>query len=159
MQKFSPFEGQGQPGHGMPARRLTKYCLVAGATVALVQLLVTLLSFSIGFGDFDSGRVGYSTYQELQSSLRSFQWRLSASSDNDGYPVREADHPIYRLVRDAEKRWLAKSKTVTTTLPAARSRYTAKYGLTPPQAFDDWWAAAQSESIGVFFEQPYPTTL
>ena len=49
-------------------------------------------------------------------------------------------HPIYELVRKAQKDWDEKIRTASKTLEEAVDEYKRRYKRPPPKGFDDWYA-------------------
>lgn len=49
-------------------------------------------------------------------------------------------HPIYELVRRAQKDWEQKIRTASKTLEEAVDEYKRRYRRLPPKGFDDWYA-------------------
>ncbi|TFK68079.1 hypothetical protein BDN72DRAFT_798290 [Pluteus cervinus] len=56
-------------------------------------------------------------------------------------------HPIYELVRRAEKEWKDKLDRASKTLDEAVLEYEKRYKRAPPKGFDDWWEYVQKHDV------------
>lgn len=63
-------------------------------------------------------------------------------------------HPIFELMRTAEKEWNTKLQRASRTLDEAVAEYKRRYMRDPPLGFDKWWVAyTHILSRLTFFEQ------
>lgn len=58
-----------------------------------------------------------------------------------------AEHPIPRLMDDAEQRFRALLSRQSRSLRAAVKEYKRRYGRNPPKGFDEWWRFAQANNV------------
>ena len=79
-----------------------------------------------------------------QKQLASTLWSWSPRPGSAATYPRSIDyHPIYELLEAAEATWQQALDDRTDSLQAARDAYELKYGIDPPQGYDDWWQAAE----------------
>lgn len=57
------------------------------------------------------------------------------------------EHPIPKLMVDAEKKFKALLAKQSKTLPEAVAEYKRRYGRNPPLGFDDWWKFAVENDV------------
>ena len=57
------------------------------------------------------------------------------------------EHPIERLMEDAEAAYRAKLSRQSKTLEAAVQQYKKRYQQDPPHGFDEWWAFAKKNNV------------
>ncbi|KAJ2915744.1 hypothetical protein MD484_g4678, partial [Candolleomyces efflorescens] len=57
--------------------------------------------------------------------------------------TRIREHPIPRMMREAEEKFNAKVARQSKTLDAAVAEYRRRYNRHPPKGFDDWWEFAK----------------
>ena len=57
------------------------------------------------------------------------------------------EHPIPRLMDDAEHRFRALLSSQSRSLGAAVAEYKRRYGRNPPKGFDSWWRFAQANNV------------
>jgi hypothetical protein len=60
---------------------------------------------------------------------------------------RVADHPIPRLMDDAERRFRTLLSRQSRSLRAAVAEYKRRYGRNPPKGFDAWWRFVQANKV------------
>jgi hypothetical protein len=58
-----------------------------------------------------------------------------------------AEHPIPRLMDDAERRFRALLSRQSHSLRAAVAEYKRRYGRSPPKGFASWWRFAQVNNV------------
>jgi hypothetical protein len=58
-----------------------------------------------------------------------------------------AEHPIPRLMDDAEHRFRTLLSRQSRSLRAAVAEYKRRYGRNPPKGFDSWWQFAQTNKV------------
>jgi len=58
-----------------------------------------------------------------------------------------AEHPIPKLMEEAEARFREKLARQSTTLKAAVAEYQRRYKRPPPKGFDAWWKFAQRHDV------------
>ena len=73
------------------------------------------------------------------SSYLSFAWSNSRPT------IKE--HPIPKLMADAEAAFREKLERQSKTLEEAVAEYRRRYGRNPPRGFDDWWKFAQEHNV------------
>lgn len=56
---------------------------------------------------------------------------------------KPSEHPIPKLMEEAEKRFSAKLARQSKTLEDAVKEYRRRYKMEPPDGFDEWWDFAQ----------------
>lgn len=56
-------------------------------------------------------------------------------------------HPIPKLMAEAEDAFRNKLERQSKTLPAAVAEYKRRYGRDPPKGFDDWWRFTQERNV------------
>ncbi|PFH51587.1 glycosyltransferase family 90 protein [Amanita thiersii Skay4041] len=56
-------------------------------------------------------------------------------------------HPIFKLIRDAEKAWERKHRRASRTLREAVREYKRRYMRDPPRGFDHWWSYVQKHNV------------
>ena len=66
-------------------------------------------------------------------------------SNHDRPNIKE--HPVPKLMADAETRYREKLSRQSKTLEDAVKEYERRYGRKPPRGFDDWWRFARSNSV------------
>ncbi|KAF8997495.1 glycosyl transferase family 90-domain-containing protein [Cyathus striatus] len=59
----------------------------------------------------------------------------------------EGEHPIFELIREAEKEWEKKLGRASKTLEEAIAEYKRRYHRPPPKGFDDWWNYAVKHNV------------
>ncbi|KAF8650711.1 hypothetical protein AX16_005084 [Volvariella volvacea WC 439] len=59
----------------------------------------------------------------------------------------DGSHPIYELVKRAEKEWQRRLDRASKTLDEAVKEYERRYKRPPPLGFDDWWAYVQENNV------------
>ena len=57
------------------------------------------------------------------------------------------EHPIPKLMAEAETAFREKLSRQSRTLEAAVAEYQRRYGRNPPRGFDDWWKFAQENNV------------
>lgn len=57
------------------------------------------------------------------------------------------EHPIPKLMSEAETRYRNLLGKQSKTLPQAVAEYKRRYGRNPPRGFDDWWRFAQENNV------------
>ncbi|KAJ3529081.1 hypothetical protein NMY22_g9144 [Coprinellus aureogranulatus] len=57
------------------------------------------------------------------------------------------EHPIPKLMEEAEQRFRKKLAGQSKTLKAAVQQYKKRYGRAPPKGFDDWWNFAMKNGV------------
>lgn len=57
------------------------------------------------------------------------------------------EHPIPRLMADAEQKFKALLAKQSKTLAQAVAEYKKRYGRDPPRGFDDWWEFATQNDV------------
>jgi hypothetical protein len=57
------------------------------------------------------------------------------------------EHPIPKLMDDAEDNYRAKLKRQSKTLVGAVEEYKRRYKRDPPKGFDEWWAFVQDNNV------------
>lgn len=62
------------------------------------------------------------------------------------------DHPIPRLMADAEDKFRALLGKQSRTLSAAVKEYKRRYGRKPPRGFDEWWKFAKENNVKMIDE-------
>ncbi|KAF7973084.1 hypothetical protein HWV62_16284 [Athelia sp. TMB] len=62
------------------------------------------------------------------------------------------DHPIPRLMADAENKFRALLGKQSRTLSAAVKEYKRRYGRKPPRGFDEWWKFAKENNVKMIDE-------
>ncbi|KAI0074327.1 capsular associated protein [Panus rudis PR-1116 ss-1] len=65
---------------------------------------------------------------------------------SDGRPTIK-EHPIPKLMSDAETRFRERLARQSKTLPDAVAEYKRRYGRDPPRGFDRWWQFAQDNGV------------
>lgn len=70
---------------------------------------------------------------------------LSLGWSNSRPTIKE--HPIPKLMADAEAAFRDKLSRQSRTLEDAVTEYQRRYGRNPPRGFDDWWKFAQENNI------------
>jgi hypothetical protein len=58
-----------------------------------------------------------------------------------------AEHPIPRLMDDAEHRFRVVISRQSRSLRTAVAEYKRRYGRNPPKGFDSWWRFAQTNKV------------
>lgn len=71
------------------------------------------------------------------------------SSLKRGENSKTIDHPIPKLMAEAEDKFRNLLQRQSKTLDAAVAEYKRRYGRDPPKGFDDWWAFAQSRDVKI----------
>ncbi|KAG6817367.1 hypothetical protein H0H87_009554 [Tephrocybe sp. NHM501043] len=56
-------------------------------------------------------------------------------------------HPIFELIRNAEKAWNAKVVKASKSLAEAVKEYERRYARLPPRGFDIWWKYVQEHNV------------
>ncbi|TFK70244.1 hypothetical protein BDN72DRAFT_766794 [Pluteus cervinus] len=56
-------------------------------------------------------------------------------------------HPIFQLIRGAEREWQMKLEHASQTLDEAVEEYKRRYRRAPPQGFDKWWDYAVANNV------------
>jgi len=74
----------------------------------------------------------------------SFQ-RLRAPPNDGSYSL--AEHPIPKLMDDAEEKFKHKLSRQSKTLQNAVVEYRRRYGREPPKGFGDWWQFAREHDV------------
>ena len=59
------------------------------------------------------------------------------------------DHPIPRLMTEAEENFKHLLSRQSTTLKKAVAEYKRRYGRNPPKGFDQWWDFAQKHNVKI----------
>jgi hypothetical protein len=59
------------------------------------------------------------------------------------------DHPIPRLMADAERRFRALLSRQSHSLRGAITEYKRRYGRNPPKGFDAWWRFVQTNKVKI----------
>ena len=74
------------------------------------------------------------------------QWTLSSftQSHND-----LGEHPIPRLMAEAEDSFKQLLSRQSKTLKKAAAEYRRRYGRNPPKGFDQWWDFAQKNNVRI----------
>ncbi|KAK4123626.1 glycosyltransferase family 90 protein [Parathielavia appendiculata] len=67
-------------------------------------------------------------------------------------PVPGGAHPIWHLIKEAEREFEAVKARQSQTLDDAAAEYRRRYGLPPPPHFDKWWAFAKSKGVQLMDE-------
>jgi len=62
------------------------------------------------------------------------------------------EHPIPRLMEEAEAKYRKKLGSQSKTLKAAVAEYKRRYRRAPPKGFDDWWLFAQKHDVKMIDE-------
>ncbi|KAK4106861.1 glycosyltransferase family 90 protein [Parathielavia hyrcaniae] len=62
-------------------------------------------------------------------------------------PVPGGEHPIWHLIKEAEREFDAVKARQSATLGDAAAEYRRRYGLPPPPHFDKWWEFAKSKGV------------
>lgn len=57
--------------------------------------------------------------------------------------MKRKEHPIPKLMREAEEKFNAKLARQSKTLEAAVAEYRRRYNRHPPKGFDEWWEFAK----------------
>lgn len=57
------------------------------------------------------------------------------------------EHPIPKLMEEAEEKYRKKLGSQSQTLKAAVMEYRRRYGRAPPKGFDEWWKFAQKYDV------------
>jgi hypothetical protein len=70
-------------------------------------------------------------------------WSSSSSSRN----TLVTEHPILRLLADAEEKFRAKLTRQSRSLKEAVKEYKRRYGRDPPKGFDAWWKFAKDHNV------------
>ncbi len=79
----------------------------------------------------------------------SSQLTLSSSTRLAG---NVAEHPIPRLMADAERRYRALLSRQSRSLRGAVAEYKRRYGRSPPKGFDAWWRFVQENKVKIVDE-------
>ncbi len=64
-----------------------------------------------------------------------------------GESSKTIDHPIPKLMAEAEDKFRNLLERQSKTLGAAVAEYRRRYGRDPPKGFDDWWTFARSRDV------------
>jgi hypothetical protein len=83
------------------------------------------------------------------SEATSKRWLLSSFSKS--HPVIN-EHPIPKLMADAEKEFRNLLSRQSDTLKKAVVEYKRRYNRDPPKGFDEWWHFAQENNVKLIDE-------
>lgn len=65
----------------------------------------------------------------------------------DGKPYTLTEHPIPKLMADAEEKFKHMLSRQSKTLAGAVTEYRKRYGREPPRGFGGWWKFAQENNV------------
>lgn len=97
----------------------------------------------------------YAAYRRTYSGIQTdppdtdSSWTLNSAA----FPLSGAsksgidEHPIPKLMEEAEVQYREKLNRQSKTLGAAVTEYQKRYKRPPPKGFDDWWEFAQKYSV------------
>ncbi len=72
-------------------------------------------------------------------------WDQESNPDNFQEPADA--HPISKLMKEADEKWLKYDETRSTTFKETVSKYRRKYGRHPPPGFKDWYQYARQRNV------------
>jgi hypothetical protein len=74
------------------------------------------------------------------------QWTLPSFTQSE---TILKDHPIPRLMAEAEEDFKQLLSRQSTTLKKAVAEYKRRYGRNPPKGFDQWWDFARKHNVKI----------
>ena len=84
--------------------------------------------------------------QDLDQNWRSQPNNILPFAEEEKQSVIR-EHPIPRLMEEAEEKYRKKLGAQSKTLKAAVAEYRRRYRRAPPKGFDDWWKFAQKYDV------------
>ncbi|KAL1747098.1 glycosyltransferase family 90 protein [Schizophyllum fasciatum] len=115
--------------------------LGARALAALLLTSAAIVFFRAGV----QSSTGRSTSEALELWLSAHTDAAPAIGPTISTPATE--HPIQRLIADAQTRYAQKLARQSQTLPEAVAEYERRYGRRPPRGFNHWWAYARDRNF------------
>ena len=127
--------------------RLSAVAVVRLLALALLFVILATLSsqstlHSSASSLTHSARLTFAAIRQKQLACTLWSWTPRRGTAGT-YPRSIDDHPIYELLEAAEATWQQALDDRTDSLQDARDAYELKYGIDPPQGYDEWWQAAR----------------
>lgn len=94
-------------------------------------------------------QAGLLTGHSAHTALEVYPDAVDPNAEPPAVPTKgfAMEHPIPRLMADAEDKFRALLGKQSRTLSAAVKEYKRRYGRKPPRGFDDWWEFTQENNV------------
>jgi hypothetical protein len=112
--------------------------------ITIVVLVFIRAGFFAGHNNPDS-----TLYHALKHSSKHPGWLSRLPSDNQRAVTQ---HPIPKLMEDAELEFKQKLSSQSRTLKAAVTEYKRRYKRDPPKGFDEWFKFTQQNNVKIIDE-------
>ncbi|KAJ7584213.1 glycosyl transferase family 90-domain-containing protein [Mycena floridula] len=124
-------------------RRFLRILFVFLVLLVIIQLTGVFSTYELPFIDYDGDSYVEEKWPEPEFPLGEHTYRQDGLLQvNEG-----GAHPIFELMRVAEKEWKRKLNASSTTLDEAIREYRRRYRRDPPKGFDSWWNYVKRHNV------------